>query len=68
MLYRLLRYWIHLCISDQAVSIDHSVLVVNSSGPFTNHGLTFIPAWISDYIHYKVWNEITVHPLKFRNG
>ena len=23
------------------------------------HGLTLIPAWISNYIHYKVWDEIT---------
>ena len=30
-----------------------------SKGPFYQHGLTLIPAWISDYIHYKVWVEIT---------
>ena len=23
------------------------------------HALTLIPAWISNYIHYKVWDEIT---------
>ena len=22
------------------------------------HGLTLIPAWISNYFHYKVWNEV----------
>ena len=46
-----------------------------SRGPFNLHGLTLIPASISNYIHYKVWDEITypfqtstVQPLKFRNG
>ena len=28
-------------------------------GPFYWCGLTWIPAWISNYIHYKVWDEIT---------
>ena len=27
-----------------------------------SQGLTLIPAWISDYIHYKVWGEIP-YPL-----
>ena len=30
--------------------------------PFTNiieHGLTLIPAWVSNHIHYQVWDEIT---------
>ena len=27
--------------------------------PFYKHGLTLIPASISNYIHYKVWDEIT---------
>ena len=26
---------------------------------FYKHGLTLVPAWISDYIHHKVWDEIT---------
>ena len=34
---------------------------------FYQHVLTLIPAWISNYIHYKMWDEIT-YPLKFRNG
>ena len=29
--------------------------------------LTLIPAWISNYIHYKVWDEITYPFLNF-NG
>ena len=37
-------------------------------GPFYWHGLTLIPAWISNSIHHKLWAEIKVQPLKFRNG
>ena len=36
-------------------------------GPFYEHGLTLIPALISNYIHYGVWNEITYPFLNF-NG
>ena len=28
-------------------------------GHFYQHGLISIPAWISNYIHYKVWDGIT---------
>ena len=34
---------------------------------FTKNGLTLIPAWISNYIHYNVWDEITYPFLNF-NG
>ena len=27
-------------------------------GPFYYHGLTYIPAWISNYIHYMIWEGI----------
>ena len=43
--------------------------------PFYKHGLTLVPVWINNYIHYKVWDEITyvsqtsvMQPLKFGNG
>ena len=36
-------------------------------GPFYWRGLTLIPAWISDYIHHKVWDEIT-YPVTNFNG
>ena len=36
-------------------------------GPFYSHGLTLIPVWISNYIHYKVWDEIT-YPFLNLNG
>ena len=28
------------------------------------HGLTFIPAWISNYIHHKVWNNLSITELQ----
>ena len=44
-------------------------------GPFYQHSLTLIPAWVSNYVHYNVWDEIIypfptsmVKPLKFGNG
>ena len=36
-------------------------------GPLLQTWLTFIPAWISNYIHDKVWDEIT-YPLSNFNG
>ena len=33
--------------------------------PFYYHCLTLISAWISDYIHYNVWDEITYPFLNF---
>ena len=36
-------------------------------GPFYQYGLTLIPAWISNYIYNKVWDEITYQFLNF-NG
>ena len=37
----------------------------NFCGRFYQHGLTLIPAWISNYIHYDVWDEITYPFLNF---
>ena len=52
-----------------------AVAPVTPCSPFCWHKLTFIPAWISIYIYYVVWDETTypflnfnVAPLKFRNG
>ena len=42
-------------------------LLLSYCGPFYWHDLTLIPAWISNYIHYKVWDEITYPFLNF-NG
>ena len=35
--------------------------------PFYYHGLTSIPVWISNYIHYNVWDEI-IYPFLNFNG
>ena len=32
-----------------------------TGGPFYYYGLTLIPAWISNYIHYKMWDELLIH-------
>ena len=40
-------------------------------GPLYNmveHGLTLITAWISHYIHYKVWDEIIYPFLNFNDA
>ena len=55
-------------INGKAVGMD--VEVVGSSptcGPFYWHGLTLIPAWINNYIHYKMCDEIAYPFLNF-NG
>ena len=53
---------LHCCVCDLAFS-----------STFYWHGLNLVPALISNYIHYKVRNEITsIHKLqlalRFRNG
>ena len=37
-------------------------------GTFYLHGLTLIPAWMGDYIHYEVWDEITYLFRIFNNA
>ena len=34
-------------------------MLTTGRGPFNKHGLTFIQAWISNSIHYEIWDEIT---------
>ena len=38
-----------------------------SSGAFYEHGFTLIAKLISDYIHYKLWDDIT-YPFRYFNG
>ena len=47
----------------QAFQVSSDILnnCVASSGPFFWHGLTLIPTWISNYICYKMWDEIPIH-------
>ena len=42
--------------------------LVDTSGPFYKHGLTLIPAWISNYTPGKVWGEIMYLFLNFNGG
>ena len=46
------------------VSVHH---MAATRGLFYQHDLTFIPAWISYYIHHKVWDEITC-PFPYFNS
>ena len=42
------------------INLIHSLNCVrNFSGPFSLHGLTLIPAWISNHMPSKVWDEIS---------
>ena len=62
------------------VSIIHTlapklIYLSNGKGPCSLYGLTLISAWISDHIHYEIWDQLLIHPLtstgqpfKFRNG
>ena len=43
------------------------LLLFGDQGPILLTWLTLIPAWISDYIHYEVWNEVT-YPFPNLNG
>ena len=42
-------------------------MLSDSRAPFYEHGLTLIPAWISSYIHYKLWDE-SAYPFLNFNG
>ena len=39
--------------------IFHGIYCSTPRGPFSKQGLTLIPAWISNYIHYKAWEWIS---------
>ena len=43
------------------------LLLLMSCGPFYQHGLTLIPAWRSNHMSNKMWDEITYPFLNF-NG
>ena len=45
----------------------YMLLQLDPSGPFYLHGLTLIPAWMSNHTSSKVWDEITYPFLNF-NG
>ena len=49
------------------MSSAFNIIFLGDLGPFHKHGLTQIPAWVSEYIRYKVWNKIT-YPIPKFNG
>ena len=49
------------------LSAKRGPFVPTPRGPFYYHGLTLIPAWISNFIHCKLWYEI-IYPFPNFNG
>ena len=47
------------------VAVRKMTTDINTWGHFYKHGLTLIPAWISNYDHYSAWNIITYSFLNF---
>ena len=66
----------HICITrPQWVNYDgiseHNINrfeLTETWGPFYSHGLTLIQAWISNDIHFKVWEEINGLVQEKRNS
>ena len=56
----------HFCLGMVNIMSSH-ILLCFTCGPFYWHGLTLIPAWISNHTLSKVWEEITYPSLNF-NG
>ena len=50
------NYWYQTSASHFMTSLK---ILCNTWGPFFSDGSTLIPAWKSNHIHYKVWEEIT---------
>ena len=53
------------------VDVGHSH--IEACSPFYEEVLTLIPAWLSNYVHHEMWDEIhfktsTVVLLKFGSG
>ena len=47
---------------------SHEVINLCEQDPFYYNGLNLIPAWVSNYIHYNVWGEITYPFLNFNDA
>ena len=67
-------WWRHHLSLSKARMTKITDTLSTHRGPFYWHGLTLIPAWISNYIHYELRDNILIHsqtstvqPLKFRN-
>ena len=60
-----LTLWCHDSCGRKDTGISSSL---NPGGPFYKPGLTLIPVWISNYIHYKVSDEIVRTFSNFDHG
>ena len=58
-----LKYVPQGVIGNKSTSVE--VLAYYHLGPLLLTCLTLIPAWISNYTDYKVWDEITYPFLNF---
>ena len=73
---RMLRQKIKVVVPSQAIDdqdfrknlVSFSLKINYSWGPVYYHGLTLIPAWITNYIHSMVWNEIGYLFPNFNGG
>ena len=61
MFLKIISQWLGQIFSTDA-SVRYAIC-----GLFYLHGLTLIPVWISNYIHYKLWDEITYPFLNFNS-
>ena len=52
---------------DTRINLERNMPNIDIWAPFYKHGLTLISAWISNHVHYKLWDEITYPFLNF-NG
>ena len=53
------RRQIHMCFLPSPCGFQSFRETFSDLVPLLQHGLTLIPAWISKYTHYVVWDEIT---------
>ena len=58
---------LNLIYMPATITKSHKNFISSIVGHFNKHGLTLIPAWISKYTHYEVWDKIT-YPFVNFNG
>ena len=58
-----LRVCVYLVRGNDVIILEQ--VMQCALGPLLLHGLTLVPAWISNCFHYKVWDEITYPFLNF---
>ena len=64
---RFLVFWSGLNkLSSHSDAEEMHYFIAATWDPFYLHGLTVIPTLINNYIHYKIWDEITYPFLNFK--